>query len=102
VVLIFETAFAYSFEISLKPTSIEMMENPHYDDENFEDEQIIPGCEIVLTKCLGEMIGLLLYITVCSVCLFVSIDTIGAGKPITCLLELVMCFVLDQIKSIPT
>lgn len=48
--LTFETAFAYSFEISLKPTSIEMMENPNYSEEMFEDnpETIVPGCGIVI------------------------------------------------------
>ena len=48
--LTFETAFAYSFEISLRPTSIEMMENPNYSEEMLEDnpETVVPGCGIVI------------------------------------------------------
>ena len=35
------------------------------------------------------------------VAVVVSIDTLGVGKPYTCLFELLICFALDQVKSIP-
>ena len=95
--LVFETAFAYSFEISLKPTNIERMTNPNYDenyDDNPEDYEI-PGCGIVLTKCLGEMIGIFLFIIVGFGVIIVGNDTYTSGKPNTCILELIICFFID-------
>ena len=108
--LIFETAFAFSFEISLTPTNIEILEHNHYADENMtagrdclesHEEEKIPNCGIVLSKCLGELLGIFLYLCVAGVAIVASIDTLGAGKPYTCLFELVICFAIDQVKSIP-
>jgi hypothetical protein len=102
--LIFETAFAFSFEISLKPTKIDLLKNPQLEEEMIEnpDEVVVPDCNIVLFKCLGEMVGILLYIAVCMVMIMASIDILGSGKPCTCILEFVMVFIFDQAKSVPT
>jgi hypothetical protein len=63
--LIFETAFAYSFEISLKPTKLDKLESPeHFKDEadlDSSDQKKVPRCNVVLEKCIGEMIGIFLY-----------------------------------------
>jgi len=75
-----------------------MMENPSLNEEHMvenPDDKVIPGCGVVLSKCLGEMVGILLYLGFCSAMIIVSIDTLGAGKPVTCALELLICFVID-------
>ena len=80
------------------------MENYSYNDENIENlenEVNSPSCNIVCSKCLGELLGIFLYIVVCALTVITSITTLGAGKPYTCAYELLIVFVIDQVKSIP-
>lgn len=94
---------AYALEISLKPTSLDRLE----DDIEEGDEQANPDkpkeldCQVVLNKCWGELAFILLYILVLAYSGMGIIFQTSMGKPNSLLFEwfLVLCF--DQLKFVP-
>ena len=55
--------------MTIKPTQLDLMNNP----QNFEDEEdqnngndmkFEPDCDIVLKKCFGELLGILIYVVI--------------------------------------
>jgi hypothetical protein len=94
---VIETSFNYSFEISLKPTSLDILENPQLsieDEIESQDSKVKVNCDVVMKKCLGEMIGILLYTLAVSVFCITSVDTYVFGKPWTCVIEWFICIIL--------
>lgn len=64
--VIFEASLAFSIELTFKPTYLERMQDPDlYNDEeegqNNPDSKNEPHCNIVLAKCFGELLSILLY-----------------------------------------
>jgi len=97
-----ETCFNYSFEISLKPTSLEILENPSLSNEDgSQEEKDHVNCNIVLSKCFGEMVGIVLYTLVLFFFCVTSVDTYTYGKPWTVVIEFIVCVFLNEIKSVP-
>jgi len=60
-----------------------------------------PKCNIVLAKCLGEMLGIFMYVFFVFILLTGCMSTFEDGKPLTILIELTVSIFIDQIKSIP-
>jgi len=105
--VIFETAFAYSFELTLRPTSyLDKQEDPDYNEDELDgqhnpDMKKEPKCNIVMAKCWGEMLGIFMYVFFAFILLTGSMSTFEDGKPLTVLIELSIAIAIDQVKSIP-
>ena len=69
--LVFEASMAYALEISLKPTSLNILEN-YLEDDDDQGESDKPkelDCNVVLSKCWGELAFIFLYILVLAYCI---------------------------------
>ena len=105
--VIFETAFAYSFEMTLRPTSyLDKQEDPDYQEDDIDgqlnpDVKKEPKCNVVMAKCWGEMIGIFMYCFFAFILLTGCLSTFEDGKPLTVLIELSIAIFIDQLKSIP-
>ena len=68
VQVVFEASIAYSVELTFKPTYLDRMQDPdNFDDEgetsaNNPDQKTELNCGIVISKCWGELMGILLYV----------------------------------------
>jgi len=85
--VIFETAFAYSFELTLRPSSyLDKQEDPDYQEEEFDgghnpDVKKEPKCNVVLAKCWGEMLGIFMYLFFTFILMTGAMSTFDDGKP---------------------
>lgn len=82
------------------------MNNPdEFDDEedqnNGADMKFEPDCDIVMKKCFGELLGILVYVVTLVVFIIGVVQIAANGKPLTAVLEFVVAFGIDQAKSIP-
>jgi len=105
--VIFETAFAYSFEMTLRPTSyFDKQEDPDYQEDELDgqlnpDVKKEPKCNVVMAKCWGEMIGIFMYCFFTFMLLTGFLSTFEDGKPYTVMIEISIAILIDQVKSIP-
>jgi len=105
--VIFETAFAYSFELTLRPTSfLDKQEDPDYQEDELDghanpDMKKEPKCNVVMAKCWGEMLGIFMYVFFSFIMLSGVLSTFEDGKPLTVFIELIIAILIDQVKSIP-
>ena len=99
--VIFETAFAYSFEMTLRPMSfLDKHEDPDYEEDGVDgiqnpDQKKEPKCNIVMAKCWGEMLGIFMYTFFAFILLVGSLSTFSDGKPYTVLIEICIAIAID-------
>jgi len=74
---------AYAFEISLRPTSLDRLENDLQDTEvgSNPDKPKELDCQMVMNKCWGELAFVLLYLLVIFVCCMGCVYQSYVGKP---------------------
>ena len=82
------------------------MNNPqNFDDEedqeNGADKKFEPDCDIVLKKCFGELLGILIYVVTLFIFIIGVVQIVANGKPVTAVIEFLVAFGIDQVKSIP-
>ena len=101
--LVFEGSMAYALEISLKPTSLNRLEDDMEDgeDQTNPDKPKELDCTVVLNKCYGELAFILLYIVVIALCAMGIIYQSEMGKPNSLLFEWVIVLCFDQLKFVP-
>ena len=74
--VVFEASIAYSVELTYKPTYLDRMQDPDNHEEEMEtnannpDQKTELNCDIVMSKCSGEMMGILLYLVM--VCILIT------------------------------
>jgi hypothetical protein len=101
---VFEAAIAYSVELTFKPTYLDRMQDPeNYDEEvetsaNNPDQKSELNCGIVIAKCWGELMGILLYMLMIAILVIGIIAQIDDGKPKTCIIEFGIAILIDQAK----
>ena len=101
VQIVFEAAIAYSVELTFKPTYLDRMQDPDNYDEvaetsaNNPDQKSELNCGIVMAKCWGELMGILLYLVMISTLVTGLISQLGDGKPMTCFIEFGIALVID-------
>jgi hypothetical protein len=104
VQVIFEAAIAYSVELTFKPTYLDRMQDPeNYDEEvensaNNPDQKSELNCGIVIAKCWGELMGILLYMLMSAILVTGIIAQVDDGKPMTCIIEFGIAILIDQAK----
>jgi len=103
---IFEAALAYSIELTYRPTPLDKRFDPESNDDeegsgSNPDKKIEPNCTIVIAKCWGELVAILLYVTMTALLVIGLLRQIEEGKPMTGVVEFCFAFLIDQFKSIP-
>lgn len=98
--IVFQTALAFSIELTYKPTYLDIMQDPELneqeaDSQNNPDQKQEPKCDIVMKKCCGELISIVLYVSMTLVLIIALIHQVQDGKPLTGLLEFLVAVVLD-------
>jgi len=103
--VLFETALAYSIEITFKPTKLDRMQDPeNYDEEqeaNNPDQKFEPSCSTVMAKCWGELVAIIVYLLMLGFFIISLIHHMNGGKPLSSLIEFGIALVIDQLKHIP-
>ena len=94
---------AYALEISLRPTSLNRLEDDieDGDDQTNPDKPKELECTVVMNKCWGELAFILLYIFVLAYCCMGIIFQASMGKPNSLLFEWVIVLCFDQLKFVP-
>ena len=103
VQLIFEASMAYALEISLRPTSLDRLEDDleYHDEQAGSDKPKELDCQIVMNKCWGELAFILIYIFTLAYCCIGIIFQAHVGKPYSLLIEWALVLVIDQAKFVP-
>lgn len=88
---------AYAFEISLRPTSLDRLENDieDIDTGSNPDKPKELDCQLVLNKCWGELAFVLLYCVAIFVCCMGVAYQATVGKPYSLLVEWALVLVFD-------
>lgn len=103
VQLVFEASMAYALEISLRPTSLDRLEDNLEDGDDLAnpDKPKELDCQVVLNKCWGELAFVILYICTLSYCCMGIIFQVTIGKPYSLLIEWILVLAFDQAKFVP-
>jgi len=101
--LFFEASIAYAFEISLRPTTLDRLENDLEDTDGGSntDKPKELDCQMVMNKCWGELAFVILYCLVIFVgCMGIAYQS-SVGKPYSLAVEWALMLVFDQAKFVP-
>lgn len=100
--LTFEASMAYALEISLKPTSLDRLDNnSEVEDQTNAEKPKELDCTIVMNKCWGELAFIILYLLCLFLCFMGAIYQASMGKPKSMAIEWTIVLVLDQLKTLP-
>lgn len=70
-------------------------------DANNPDQKFEPSCSVVMSKCSGELLAILLYCAMLFMMMVGLIHHLSNGKPLTALIEFGVALLIDQVKSLP-
>ena len=102
----FQWSLSYSIEITYRPTYLDRMQDPELYDMDIEsknnpEQKVEPKCQIVLAKCLSELLAIALYLLMVIILIVSLLQQLRDGKPLTGIVEFFIAVAIDQAKSIP-
>ena len=76
--IFFETCYLFSLELTYRPTALDRRFDPDIDDlnnesmQNNQEKKDEPDCEIIVSKCAGEIIAISIYIGITILFLYLT------------------------------
>jgi hypothetical protein len=91
---------AQSIELTEKPTYLDRMQDPDLFDEEMDgsnnpDTKHEPSCSIVMAKCCGELLSIMLYVLMTLLLIIGILEQTKFGKPISCFVQFGIALCID-------